>query len=125
MNTENVKYITGGQKPGKQKKTDALYIKISPEERAKIERNMAVIGTTNVSAFVRRMCLDGGIFKLDLPEIQEVSRLMNITANNVNQLAKRVNGGGYAHRTDVDNVSGQLTDCREMLGKIMSRLAKM
>jgi len=124
MKLKDMEMITDDQTPEKQKKTEALYVKISPEEKAKIERNMALIGITNISAFVRRMCLDGGIFKVDLPEIQEVSRLMNITANNVNQIAKRVNGGGYAHRADVDNVNEQLTECRTLFGKIMSKLAK-
>ena len=125
MNAKNYKYLTDGQKPGKQKKTDAIYVKISPEERAKIEHNMAIVGITNTSAFVRRMCLDGGIFKVDLPEIQEISHLLSITANNVNQLSKRVNSGGHAYREDVAHLDGQLTGCLELLGKIMSRLAKM
>ena len=105
------------------KKTEALYVKISPEEKAKIERNMALIGITNISAFVRRMCLDGGIYKIDLPEIQEVSRLMNIAGNNINQLTRRVNGGGHAYRADVAHLDEQVTECRTMLGKIMAKLA--
>ena len=124
MKNKNTIMITDSAELEKQKKTLALYIKISPEEKAKIERNMALIGITNISAFVRRMCLDGGIYKVDLPEIQEVSRLMNITANNVNQLTKRVNCGGHAYREDVAHLDGQLTECREMLGKIMAKLAK-
>ena len=124
MKNKNTVMITDSAELEKQKKTLALYIKISPEEKAKIERNMALIGVTNISAFVRRMCLDGGIYKVDLPEIQEVSRLMNITANNVNQLTKRVNGGGHAYREDVAHLDGQLTECREMLGKVMAKLAK-
>jgi hypothetical protein len=119
-----VTMITDDTEPQKQKKSEAIYVKVSPEEKAKIERNMALIGITNISAFVRRMCLDGGVFKVDLPEIREVSRLMNITANNVNQLTKRVNGGGYAHRADVDHINEQLTECRTVFGKIMARIAK-
>lgn len=124
MKIEEMQMITDDQTPVKEKKTEFLFIKVSPSEKAKIERNMALLGITNISAFVRRMCLDGGIFKVDLPEIQEVSRLMNITANNVNQLTKRVNGGGHAYREDVANVESQLTDCRETLGKIMAKLVK-
>ena len=124
MKNKNLVTITDDITPEKQNKSLALYIKVSPEEKAKIERNMALIGITNISAFVRRMCLDGGIFKVDLPEIQEVSRLMNITANNVNQLTKRVNGGGQAYREDVAEVNGQLTECRTIFGKIMAKLAK-
>ena len=58
MKNENMVFITDDQAPEKMKKTEALYVKISPEEKAKIERNMALIGITNISAFVRRMhCL--------------------------------------------------------------------
>jgi nanoRNase/pAp phosphatase (c-di-AMP/oligoRNAs hydrolase) len=120
-----VTLITDNAEVSKQKKTEAIFVKVSPEERAKIERNMALIGVTNISAFVRRMCLDGGIFKVDMPEIQEVSRLMSNTANNVNQIAKRVNSGGHAYREDVAHVDSQLTECRELFGQIMARLAKM
>ena len=124
MKTKDMILLTDAETPVKKKKTEVIYVKVSPEEKAKIERNMALVGITNISAFVRRMCLDGGIFKVDLPEIQEVSRLMNITANNVNQLTKRVNGGGSAHRADVDHVNEQLTECRTLLGKLMAKLAK-
>ena len=124
MKNENMVFITDDQTPEKMKKTEALYVKISPEEKAKIERNMALIGITNISAFVRRMCLDGGIYKIDLPEIQEVSRLMNIAGNNINQLKKRVNGGGHAYREDVAHLDGQVTECRTILGNIMAKLAK-
>jgi hypothetical protein len=117
--------ITDDAQIERQKKTESILVKVSPQERAKIERNMALIGITNISAFVRRMCLDGGIFKVDLPEIQVVSRLMSNTANNVNQIARRVNSGGHAYREDVAHVEKQLTECREMFGQIMARLAKI
>jgi hypothetical protein len=124
MKRKNLKFITDAKMPEKMKKTEALYVKISPEEKAKIERNMAIVGIANISAFVRRMCLDGGIYKIDLPEIQELIRLMNIAGNNVNQLTKRVNGGGHAYREDVAHLDGQMTECRTMLGKIMAKLAE-
>jgi hypothetical protein len=124
LNNKMVTVITDDTEPAKQKKSEAIYVKVSPEEKAKIERNMKLIGIFNISAFVRRMCLDGGIFKVDLPEIREISRRMNITANNVNQLTKRVNGSGYAHRADVDHINEQLTECRTVFGRIMAKLAK-
>ncbi len=124
MKHKNMVLITDSAEVEKQKKSLALYTKVSPEEMDRIERNMSLIGITNKSAFVRRMCLDGGIYKIDLPEIQEVSRLMRITANNANQIARRVNGGGYAHREDIARLVTLLTECREMFGGIMAKLAK-
>ena len=124
MKTKDMVMITDTETPEKMKKTEVLYVKVSLEEKAKIERNMAIVGIANISAFVRRMCLDGGIYKVDLPEIQEVSRLLNIMGNNVNQLTRRVNGGGHAYREDVAHLDGQVTECRTLLGNIMAKLAK-
>jgi hypothetical protein len=124
LSEKNATMAAAGAAPKKQAKSKALYVKISPEEKAKIERNMALVGIANASAFVRRMCLDGGIFKIEMPEIREVSRLMSITANNVNQLARRANSGGHACREDVARVGAQLAECRELFGKVMAKLAK-
>jgi hypothetical protein len=124
MKPNGMEMIADATAPEKQRKSEALYVKVSPDEKAKIERNMSLVGITNVSAYVRRMCLDGGIYKVDLPEIQEVSRLMGVTANNVNQIARRVNGGGQARREDVAEVSGKLAECRTLFGEIMAKLAK-
>ena len=124
MKIEDMEQITDQTKPEKQKKSAALYVKISPAEKEKIERNMKIVGITSISAYARRMCLDGGIFKVDLKEIQEVSRLMSITANNVNQMTKRVNGGGQLYGNDLAEVKEQLTECRTLFGKIMAKLAK-
>ena len=124
MKTKDMVMITDTETPEKMKKTEVLYVKVSPEEKAKIERNMAIVGIANISAFVRRLCLDGGIYKVDLPEIQDVSRLLNIMGNNVNQLTRRVNGGGHAYREDVAHLDGQVTECRTLLGNIMAKLAK-
>jgi len=124
MNNDSITMITYGGEVAKSKKTTSLYVKISPEEKARIERNMRILGITNISAYVRRMCLDGGIFKVDMPEIQEVSRLMSNTANNVNQIAKRVNYGGEAYRNDIAEIDEKLTECRTLFGKIMAKLAR-
>jgi len=70
------------------------------------------------------MCLDGGIFQVDLSLIQEVSRLMSNIANNLNQLTRRVNGGGQAYQTDIDHLNERMTECRTLFGKILSKLAQ-
>ena len=44
-----------------------------------------------MSAYLRKMAIDGYIIQLDIPTLRELVRLMHITANNVNQIARRVN----------------------------------
>jgi hypothetical protein len=70
-------------------KTTGFYFKCSPEEMAWIERRKAETGISNMSAFIRKMCIDGHVINLDLPELNEVGRLIRITANNTNQIARR------------------------------------
>jgi hypothetical protein len=68
------------------------------------------------------MAIDGHIFVYDSSLINEIGRLLRITANNVNQIAKRVNSGGEAYRNDIVEVNGQLTDLRIVFGKLLSAL---
>ena len=43
----------------------------SREEYDLILRNMALLGSTNLSAFLRKMAIDGMVIRLDMPEIRE------------------------------------------------------
>jgi hypothetical protein len=104
-------------------KTTGFYFKATPEEMAWIERRMAQTSITNKSAFLRKMAIDGHIVTLNTPEIQEIGRLLRITANNVNQLAKRVNSGGHAYREDVANIESQLVTIRENFGTLLNTLS--
>jgi hypothetical protein len=104
-------------------KTTGFYFRCSPEEMAWIERGMAQTGISNKSAYLRKMAIDGHVFVLDSPALNEIGRLLRITTNNVNQLAKRVNSGGEAYRQDIDDVNNQLTAIRENFGEVLTELS--
>ena len=87
-----------------------------------IEKRMAQTNITNKSAFLRKMAIDGHVINLDVSQLNEIGRLLRITANNVNQIAARVNGGGNAHREDVVEVNEQLTIIREDFGAVLRTL---
>jgi len=106
-------------------KTTGFYFKMSPEESELFEQRMAQTGIHNKSAFIRKMCIDGHVFNLDLAEISEIKRLLGITANNVNQIARRVNGGGTAYREDIAHVDSQLTEIRSDFGKLLALLSEV
>jgi len=61
---------------------------------------------------------------IDSPMLNEIGKLLRITANNVNQIAARVNCGGEAYRNDIAEIDEKLTECRTLFGKIMAKLAK-
>jgi hypothetical protein len=54
-----------------------------------------------------------------------IHRCFSNVTRYLNQIAKRVNSGGHAYREDIAHVDSQLTECRELFGQIMVRLAKM
>jgi hypothetical protein len=104
-------------------KTTGFYFKATPEEMAWIEQRMTQTGITNKSAFIRKMAIDGHVINFDSSTINEIGRLLRITANNVNQIARRVNSGGHAYRADIENVENQLTEIREDFGKALGFLS--
>ena len=106
-------------------KTTGFFFKMSPEESELFDKRMALTGIKNKSAFIRKMCIDGHVFNLDLPTLDEIKRLLGITANNANQIARRVNGGGEAYRQDVAEVNDKLTELRADFGKLLAVLSEV
>ena len=106
-------------------KTTGYYFKCSPEEMAWIERRMEQTGIKNKSAFIRKMCIDGHVINITTPEVTNIGRLIRITANNVNQIAMRVNSGGEAYREDVAEANEQLTEIRADFGKMLALLSEI
>ena len=65
-----------------------LLIRINDEEHEQIQTRMELAGTKNMSAFIRKMALDGRIILLDMDEIKTLVSLLRRTSANVNQIAK-------------------------------------
>ena len=68
-------------------------IRMTPDELQMIQQKMQQFGTTNFSAFVRKMAIDGYVVKLELPELKEMVSLLRYSSNNLNQLTRAVNAG--------------------------------
>ena len=71
-----------------------IHIKLSEAELQMIRDRMAQMGFKNMSAYVRKMAIDGYYIKVDFKELLEVIRLLRIDSNNINQIAKAANTYG-------------------------------
>ena len=102
-----------------------LNFRVSKAEKEWIEKKMEVAGVINREAYLRKMAIDGCILKLDLLELKEIISLMRQMTNNINQIAKRLNGTGRLYEADmqevIQNQKRLWVDIRELL----SRLAKL
>jgi hypothetical protein len=98
---------------------------MSQQEWDWVERRMVETGIRNKSAFIRKMCIDGHVIVFDSRQLNEIGRLLRITSNNANQLAKAANSGYGANRNDVAEVNNQLNELRTQFGNLLDVLAEI
>ena len=65
---------------------------------------MQQYGTENLSAYLRKMALDGYVVKLELPELKELVSLMRRSSNNLNQLTRKVHETGRVYDADLEDI---------------------
>jgi hypothetical protein len=107
------------------KRDTAVLLRVSEEELEQIRERMAVYGTTNMSAFIRKMAIDGYVVKLDLPELKEMTRLLSSYSNNLNQIARRVNATGNVYSSDLEEIRQNQEAMWQAADKIIRALAKI
>ena len=78
----------------KRKRTIPLLFYVSEEERNMIRAKMEQYSTKNLSAYLRKMAIDGFVVNLELPELGEMVSLLRRSSNNLNQLTRRVHETG-------------------------------
>ena len=67
----------------KRKRDVPLLFWVSKQEKELIEEKMAQLGTDNLSAYLRKMAIDGLVVKLELPELREMISLLRYSSNNL------------------------------------------
>lgn len=88
-----------------------------------IQRKMAQLGTENMSAYLRKIAIDGYVVRLELPELREMVSLLRRSSNNLNQIAKRVNETGRFYAADMDDMLQRQEQLWQAANDILSRLA--
>ena len=96
---------------------------VSEAEKSMIEEKMAQAGMTNLSAYLRRIAIDGMIVLLELPELKEMVSLLRYAGNNINQIARRMNESGRIYGTDLEQVIQNQERLWDMANAILTRLA--
>ena len=107
------------------KRNKGIYIKLTQREIDLIDDKIKHKNIRNRSGFIRKMAIDGLIVQLDMPELSEISRLLKITSNNANQIAKRANETGSIYGEDVADVKSNLEEIRLEFGQLLQSLAKL
>ena len=107
----------------KRKRRVKLMTRVTEEEYAQIQARMALVGTGNLSAFLRKLALDGRIVLLDMDEIKSLVSLLRRTSANVNQIAKRVNSTSRVYESDLAEIQNRLGELWLALDEVLRKLA--
>ena len=109
-------------KAGHDKKSVRVEFVMSEQEAELVKERMAELGVTNLSAYLRKMAVDGYIIHLDMIDIQEMIRLLRICSNNLNQYTRRANETGAA---DVDDLRTRLDSLWDGMDKLLRGFANI
>ena len=102
-----------------------VHLLLTENEARMIHERMADTGIVNQSAFLRKMAIDGYIIHMDMSDIREVSRLMAICSNNLNQYAKRANETGSIYAADIEDLRERFDGIRDKIRDLILQFANL
>ena len=102
------------------KRSIILRCPVTAEERSLIEQKMVQLQTKRISAYLRKMAIDGYIIYVDTRDIKEMNKLLSAIGRNINQIAKRVNARGPTYQADMDEIQERLDEIWQLQRHILS-----
>ena len=109
----------------REKRNEIIILRTTTAEKNRIYEKMLGMGIRSLSAYIRKMALDGYCLNLDLPQLRRMSYLLQNCSNNLNQVAKRVNESNQLYDADIEDLRHRLDELIEIGRQILSRLAEL
>ena len=108
-----------------EKRDHRIHIRVSEEEKKQLEAASSQFGTKSLSAYVRKMAIDGPIINLQIPELTEVVSQMRENAETLNQIAARVNSTGRIYASDLAQIAQDQQKVLKMMNYISEKLSDL
>ena len=96
-----------------------IYVKFKQEEVEMIHERMKEAGVQNMSAFIRKMALNGYLINLQWPDLSKVLSLHSRISNNLNQYSKKANETGNIYREDIAELKEMHAEQTKLLRKTL------
>lgn len=95
----------------------------SENDKRLISEKMKLADISNMSAYLRKMAIDGYIINLNIPELDELLALVKRTSTNINQIAKRVNATGNIYAEDIRDILKRQDEIRDSVGDLITKIS--
>ncbi len=110
----------------KTEKVDKRYVLRLTESEAKVlEKRFELSGMTSMSAYLRQQIAHGIYLEYDHEELKKIVRAVGSVANNVNQIAHRVNSTSRIYKQELFELQEDMNKIWNELHGIQAELKKL
>lgn len=103
-------------------RSNYIHIRVTPEEIEQIRARMAEAGIKSMTAYLIRMAIHGYVLIMDLSDLKEILRLLQISGNNLNQYAKKANETGNIYHEDIEELKGIQKEILQEMRNVLDKL---
>ena len=100
-------------------KEEINIFRLTEEDRRKIHEKMDGFGIQNMSAYIRKMTLNGYMIVPQWPDLKVALDFQSRISNNLNQYAKKANESGNVYGEDIAEIKKMHVELTEVLGKAL------
>ena len=104
-------------------RTQMLHFRVTPQELDRINMKREEIGIRSLSAYLRKMAMDGYCVNLDLTDVKTMTTLLRRCSNNLNQYAKKANETGSIYAEDIHDLQMRLDEIWELQKELLKKLS--
>ncbi len=105
-------------------RNERIEIKLTKEEKDLFNKKFKISKSKSMAHFIRKCVLEAPIFVIDMNEFRKMQTLLGRNANNLNQIAKRVNTTGIIYREDIEDLKKENDEISREIMKIQNILVR-
>lgn len=95
---------------------------VTKEEKEFIKYKMSLMNVTNMSAYLRKMAIDGMLVQVDYSQFDKIASDLDGVSRNINQIAKRINSTETVYAGDMRQILEKQEEIWQLLKSIESQL---
>lgn len=100
-----------------------MKFRIYAEDEQRIKVKIEDAGILNMSAYIRKMALDGICVRMDLADVRQLAILLRRCSNNLDQYAKKANETGSIYAAEIRDLQNHLDEIGKLTRQSLVRLA--
>jgi hypothetical protein len=115
-------HLQGGMTMANRERSELIRFFVTKEEKEFIKYKMSLMNVTNMSAYLRKMAIDGMLVQVDYSQFDKIANDLDGVSRNINQIAKRINSTETIYAGDMRQILEKQEEIWQLLKSIESQL---